>query len=882
MAIALVVAYGFGGKGDFLFIINAAQKIEKFLRSRGYLDDIYIISQDTGIAKILELNQGNSFGFKKIQFKSSKYGLEEEICIGDDNEKGIKAISVHCFHELLRNGLKIDYVIEGPVFDPLMTRFLKIPHHVPWLLMPEYSIKGHPESDNLLDAKYTNLKNPQRLQLDIILTGLDKDQKERGVFVNDQLHQVFLQKTQNDFSFRQKYWDVLFKRRKFSENFSIEGGLEAYHQKHQLYLDYAQDQDWRESRANTCKYFLHLVLLAADSKLNQDVISIGRRISSKRNALVEINSGLMEQGFNKVILVDLSGLGKAEVILDDQKNSGRVLRLLHIDEVAHEEMIALQAICEDLTFVTGDQSRSEALGKLFSYEELAHKENSNTQFLNQLNNLTENKRVGELGKLLLREDLSPLPKNQPSRDLFIEMMRDKSLVAEYKKTCAAIFTQQDLGKALTDKISLFVLENKSEDYLYHSLRMAAAEGNNNAFSSLLKENKVDFLKKDCNGNTLLGYLFIQHAFSMIGKALQYIELNFQDDKGVKSDLNKFIDIYIAENSDAISIVMMKFYASANQISLNEAYGKYFTTSSSVMSVYKELNVHHRLITAIKENDIGKFTQLIKAFSIHLQTTFEESILDILIDSGKSDFLKALIDYVIKSSIDLFFALTSRSTSIKSPWKKLHDKEFFNNEYLSGFFELEYLRGIIKNLIDTNSFARLHPEWVVLLKLFNQTIRQDSENFAEGWTVLGGLLCLLEKDLLAEKNPGNNNIVNYLKQLFPDPNNAEASAALRKFILRDEEGGLANNIFLIQHFNLHNDNVITMKFRSSSLPGSSDSEAESKRPNSQSSQSDEDVPDNKIGGGSGSSSEDDMIWKKVEKPPSNDDKKQEAPGKTPPN
>ncbi len=870
MAIVLVVADGFGGKGDLIFILNAAREIEKSLRSGGYQDDIYIISSDTGIAKIFDLTQGNAFILKKIQFKAFKYGVEEHICIGDDKEKGIKAISVNCFHELLANKLKIDYVIEGPVFDPLMTRFLKIPYHVPWLLMPEYSIKGNPESDNLLDAKYTNLKNPQRLQLDIIPTGLDREQKERGVFVNDELRQVFLQKTQGDFSFRQKYWDVLFKRRKFKENFSKEGDFKAYYQKNQLYLDYTQDLDWRENRGNTCKYFLHLLLLTtADSKLNPDVVSIGRHISSKRNALIEMKSHLMEHGFDKVILIDLSGLGVEEIIFDNQKGGERILRLLHIDTVAYEEMLAIQAVSEDLVFVTGDQSRTEAFGKLFCYEELPHKENSNKQFLNQLVSLTENKRVGDLGKLLLREDLSPLPKNKVSRDLFVEMMRDKSLVAEYKKTCAAVFMQQDLSKVMTDKISLLVLENKSEDYLYHSLRMAAVEGNNNLFSSVLKENKVNFLKKDCNGNTLFGYLFIQHAFSMIGKALHYIEADFQDEKFAKSELDKFIDSYIAENCDAISEVMMKFFASSNQISLNETYSRYFTIPSSFLNAYNELKIYQRLIMSIKGNDIRKFTQLIKAFSVNLHSTIEESILDILIDAGKSDFLKVLIDYVFKNSIDLFFIFNPSSVLIKSPWKKLIEKEFFNNEYLSSFFELEYLRDIIKNLISFNQFARMHPEWVALLKLFNQTIRQDSENFTEGWTILCGLLSLLEKDLTEERNRANNNTLNFLKQLFPEPNNAGFSAALRKFILRDDEGELASNIFLIQCFNRHNDDVITMKSRSLSLPGSSDSEPELKK-SSASTQSDEDLPNTKTVSETGWSSEDDRVCTRVNV---------EAPGKT---
>ena len=139
-----------------------------------------------------------------------------------------------------------------------------------------------------------------------------------------------------------------------------------------------------------------------------------------------------------------------------------------------------------------------------------------------------------------------------------------------------------------------------------------------------------------------------------------------------------------------------------------------------------------------------------------------------------------------------------------------EKNFFNNEYLSGFFELEHLRGIIKKLIDADRFSQMHPDWVALLKLFNHTIRQDSASFTKGWIILIGLLCLLEKDLLEEKNPGDKKILNFLKTIFPEPNNAEASAKLREFILRDDEGALASNIFLIQRFNRHNDNVITMK------------------------------------------------------------------------
>jgi hypothetical protein len=871
MAIVLIVADGFGGKGDFIFILNAAQAIEKFLRPRGYRDDIYIVSQDLGISKIHELNRGDPFNLKKIQYKGFKF--DENICIGDDKEKGIKAIATHHFRELLHNQLKIDYVIEGPVFDSLMANVLKIPQHVPWLLMPEYSIKGHKESDDLLESKFADLTNPQRLQLDIIRTGLDIDQKEQGVFVNDGLHQVFLQKTRGDFSFRQKYWDILFQRRSFKEVFSIEGGFEVYHQKHQLYLDYTQGQDWRENRGNTCKYFLHLLsLTAADSKLNQDVITIGRHIASKHNALLETKSELMEQGFNKVVLINLNVSSKEEVIFDNQESDKRVLRLLHIDVVDYEDMIALQALSEDVVAITGDQSRTEALGKLFFYEELFHKQNSNNQFLKQLDSHAENKQVSVLGKLLLREDLSPLPENKASRDSFVAMMQDKSLVAEYKKACAEIFMQQDLSKVLTDKISLLVLENKSEDYLYHSLRMAAVESNNDAFSSLLKEHKINFLKKDGNGNTLLGYLFIQHAFPIIRKALHNIEDNFQDEKGEKADLNKFIDLYIAKNHDAISVVMIKFFASCNQLSLNDTYSRYFAMSSSFLNIYNELNVHQRLMTAIERNDINKFTQLINAFSVNLQPVAGESILDILIDTGQSDFLEVLIKYIVKISTDLFFVFTSPGDSIQSPWKKIVKKNFFNKEYLSGFFQLEYLRRTSEKLINTDKFSQRHPEWAALLKLFNQIIRQDAASFPEGYKILYGLLCLLEKDLLVEKNPGNKIVLNFLTKMFPDPNNAEVSAKLREFILKDVDvdGELAGNIFLIQCFNRHNSkNLITMKSRSSSLSGSSDSESELK--GSSDSQA----------GSNDSSSDDDLIPRLKtggKGKPSSDDKKLGPPAK----
>ena len=89
MAIVLYVSDGYGGYGDLLFGLKVINGLKRALTKIGYDEPLYLVTQESGKKKILQLE--------------------------GDSEFGVEVKSIEEFN-ISKGAQRLDYFIEGPVF----------------------------------------------------------------------------------------------------------------------------------------------------------------------------------------------------------------------------------------------------------------------------------------------------------------------------------------------------------------------------------------------------------------------------------------------------------------------------------------------------------------------------------------------------------------------------------------------------------------------------------------------------------------------------------------------------------------------------------------------------------------------------------------------
>jgi len=341
-AILVVVSDGFGGYGDFLFALKLSQGLKQgFAKNGGISPPIYLITQDTGKAKIKRLGGDVEFDITIL----TPDELTIRINSADPNER-----------------IEIGEIMEGPIFKSELIEKIDealIGHDpVPLTMITEYNV-----SDGLkYTCEYRAQKLKQLIYNQCISSGFVET--EGGVFLTDSL---------------KKSDDPIRLQQDLDPDINaILGDIEDYQKTIELSMQYSHDaypdMTVASPTNNSIQHFLEIHReYCLHSDKNQDVLMVGANTHYKKSALVGLKDKLISDGFQRISFYDV--LEKKEEIIYDSGQPGRSYRGLYVKGMSHKSMIACTALSGPLFGATGDQSLGEALSanKIMVYELLLHK-----------------------------------------------------------------------------------------------------------------------------------------------------------------------------------------------------------------------------------------------------------------------------------------------------------------------------------------------------------------------------------------------------------------------------------------------------------------------------------------------------------------------------
>lgn len=158
MAIVVFVSHGYGGYGDFMFGLKAANLVHKELKETiGVNEEIILVTQAVGKQQIQDLGGDKEFNVKVLS-------LEEFAAMRKEKE------------------FKFDYFIEGPCFNPTAHAQLKIPAATPALMITEYNLDYEHLSPDEDICESLGLPDNVTL-MKFITADLEKEGSERPVDV---------------------------------------------------------------------------------------------------------------------------------------------------------------------------------------------------------------------------------------------------------------------------------------------------------------------------------------------------------------------------------------------------------------------------------------------------------------------------------------------------------------------------------------------------------------------------------------------------------------------------------------------------------------------------------------------------------------------------
>jgi uncharacterized protein YjfI (DUF2170 family) len=466
MAIILFVSDGYGGYGDFLFGLKTLAGLKNHLKTIDYNEPIYLATQSAGKEKILAL--------------------------GGDKEFDIEIKTIEEIKQLQKNqAFCLDCYMEGPVFNPNIYNKSAITN--PIVLLPEYSID---EGVELARDRYVNSGISC---YDIVYSGFNaidlKEKNHRGVLLTQALIEVAEKKESGDFSFRVPYWKYLAK---YSPKILEKHSLDTYHETTDLFFDYSHispSNNQNIYHSNHRQHYLQMqALFAKQSSKSQDILLVSGDAFLTMAALVETFSQLKQNGFNKIIYVNLD-TGDTDILFNDKMSDPlvhsskplKIYRLLHVSHLTHQEMIATLALSEDLVGVTGDQSLGEALSakKLVVYECLSHKKELAEGLIEFFKINAKHEKTTTLLKTLIKQNIDNLSENE--RDSLF----DPNIISDYKATCDIVHQYYDLSNPIIKTVESIILNTRLEIIIKEQDKKSL----NELLLFLLKEKKFFPLEK---------------------------------------------------------------------------------------------------------------------------------------------------------------------------------------------------------------------------------------------------------------------------------------------------------------------------------------------------------------------------------------------------
>jgi hypothetical protein len=361
-AILIAVSDGYGGYGDFLFVLKLAAQIKKYyadLLGEDNVPEIKLISQDSGQKKIRSLKGDTEFGVEVLTPEELKRKV-------DDKE------------------LEVASIIEGPVFQSrLITRINNAIQNqsrpVPLVMMPEYAYSGASHRRMIEDQRQFRKQNLNKIVYqETIYTGYNSKAEEKGIILSDNLI------TPEEPSLLSSKLDEKIKSALLGEK-----DIETYQTNTDMYFQYSHDTYPTIPETSPAERFLNMHrIYAKDSKKNQDVLMVGKTESTKRAALKKVKKQLIKDGFTKISFYNAE-TKKEEYLHGGPETEGRHYRVVYTSGMSHPSMIAAQALSGDLVGATGDQSFGEAVSgdKILVYECLSHKQLLRNEYYNQLKKL---------------------------------------------------------------------------------------------------------------------------------------------------------------------------------------------------------------------------------------------------------------------------------------------------------------------------------------------------------------------------------------------------------------------------------------------------------------------------------------------------------------
>ncbi len=361
MTKSLVIAVndGYGGYGDFIFALKSAQELRAYYAAHGTDTPIYLVTQNSGKDKIQILKGAQEFGVEVL----TPTELQERVLTSDGSRKiEIGAvIEVPSFPGSISPAAK---EVENPhlsILEQIDVALASSPTPVPLTLVTEYgglTVRSRSLfSETLKRQHHRKLKRKEfgnmRYQR-TVTPGFDQAFNDRGIIFNPSLS-----------SPAGTNWVSMLDEK-------IRNTILKTEPRAELSFQYSHDEETSPSAA---EHFLKIhAEFYKDSSKNQDVLMVGKQLSSKKKALSAVKDRLITAGFELITFYN-ADTGKEEVLHGNKERGGKTYRVIYTQGMSHPSMMACTALSGPLMGATGDQSFGEALSakKIIVYEEFFHK-----------------------------------------------------------------------------------------------------------------------------------------------------------------------------------------------------------------------------------------------------------------------------------------------------------------------------------------------------------------------------------------------------------------------------------------------------------------------------------------------------------------------------